>query len=326
MNTQTLDNIAATFAPKAPERVSAEEQLTALTTALVARMIDRAHEFNVDVLAFAPPSPPHCLPAVRLKPVMDAFDEEDREFAIAVADGDLLEAADALIDGIYFRLGRLVEMGVPPGPVFDEVHRANMAKVPGDLAKRPGWEGRDAVKPEGWRAPDHSWLLGMTDRRRATDDELGALRARLEEAEERAMKAERLRDDAMQELAESRSIRENMRKRIDGLLAEAREERPADGLEAMSPVWLRLQRLRTEKGQDYNNVPGGRDAYFPFGHASYAHMVNTKTLRMLSLIGAMQAGKKPNFEGLLDTVEDLVNYATYYAEAMRDGRLNKDTL
>ena len=41
---------------------------------------------------------------------------------------------------------------------------------------------------------------------------------------------------------------------------------------------------------------------------------------------AMQTGRQVNFEGILDTVEDLINYATYYAEAMRDGRLSQVSL
>ena len=40
----------------------------------------------------------------------------------------------------------------------------------------------------------------------------------------------------------------------------------------------------------------------------------------------MQKGRPVNFEGLYDTVKDLVNYGTYYAEAMRDGRLQQDSL
>jgi hypothetical protein len=35
----------------------------------------------------------------------------------------------------------------------------------------------------------------------------------------------------------------------------------------------------------------------------------------------MLAGKAPNFEGLEDSVVDLINYATYYAEAMADDRI-----
>lgn len=74
----------------------------------------------------------------------------------------LEDQADALIDLVYFALGALHHMGVPAGPVWDEVHARNMQKRLGTVAKRalPGM--KDAVKPEGWTAPDHSWLNEVT--------------------------------------------------------------------------------------------------------------------------------------------------------------------
>jgi hypothetical protein len=35
----------------------------------------------------------------------------------------------------------------------------------------------------------------------------------------------------------------------------------------------------------------------------------------------MADGKKPNFEGLRDSVKDLVNYGAFYAEALDSGKL-----
>ena len=247
----------------------------AFAAAIAARMLVKVAEFNREVVALPIPETPQVLGEQRRTWANAALQEELKEFNDAVDAGDVLEAADALIDLVYFALGRLVEMGVPATAVMDEVQRANMDKERGELSKRPGSMGHDAVKPSGWQAPDHAWLLGFT-------------------------------------LADLRELRQ--------LRAEAAER------EALSPVWLRLQALREAKGKDYNDVPGGRDAYFPFGHFSYAHMVNTKNLRLQSLLAAMSKGRPVNFEGILDTVEDLVNYATYYAEAMRDGRLQQDSL
>lgn len=247
----------------------------AFAAAIAARMLVKVAEFNREVVALPIPETPQVLGEQRRTWANAALQEELKEFNDAADAGDVLEAADALIDLVYFALGRLVEMGVPATAVMDEVQRANMDKERGELSKRPGSMGHDAVKPSGWQAPDHAWLLGFT-------------------------------------LADLRELRQ--------LRAEAAER------EALSPVWLRLQALREAKGKDYNDVPGGRDAYFPFGHFSYAHMVNTKNLRLQSLLAAMSKGRPVNFEGILDTVEDLVNYATYYAEAMRDGRLQQDSL
>lgn len=247
----------------------------ALVAAVVARMLQKVEAFNKDVVGLPIPSTPVPLSLNRAGWAATALGEELEEFIKASAEGDILETADALIDLVYFALGRLVEMGVPAMAVFDEVQRANMSKRRGELSKRPGAMGYDAVKPEGWQAPEHLRLIGFS----LSDMEL-----------------------------------------LDKLHAEAATR------EAISPVWLELQQLRESKGKDYNDVPGGRDAYFPFGHFSYAHMIHTKELRLQSLLGAMRSGRPVNHEGILDTVKDLVNYGTYYAEAIMSGKLPADTL
>lgn len=247
----------------------------AFAAAIAARMLVKVEDFNREVVALPIPETPQVIGPERQSWANAALQEELTEFNEAIDAGDVLEAADALIDLVYFALGRLVEMGVPAIAVMDEVQRANMDKEQGELSKRPGSMGHDAIKPAGWQAPDHAWLLGFS-----------------------------LSD--VRELAKLR--------------AEAAER------EVMSPVWLELQALREAKGKDYNDVPGGRDAYFPYGHFSYANMLQTKNLRIQSLLAALQKGREVNFEGLYDTVKDLVNYGTYYAEAMRDGRLSQTSI
>jgi predicted HAD superfamily Cof-like phosphohydrolase len=216
----------------------------------------KVEEFNTTIRGQAIPPTPTVLTEVQARRTSEAVNEELLELKHACLDGDVLEAADAVIDMMFFGLGRLAEMGVPAAAVFEAVHAANMKKVPGDLAKRSGWSGSDAVKPAGWTPPDHSFLLNFS-------------------------------------------------------LADVEKARMFDEL---SPVFQEITRLRKAKGEDYNNVPGGRDAYFPFGHQSHAHMLNTKTLRVLSLVNSMTSGKQPNFEGIRDSVRDLVNYGAFYAE------------
>ncbi len=65
----------------------------------------------------------------------------------AVECGDWLEKVDALVDLLYVTYGAAVEMGVDLEPFFDEVHRANMCKVPGE-------GGGKSRKPEHWVPPD----------------------------------------------------------------------------------------------------------------------------------------------------------------------------
>lgn len=137
----------------------------AFAAAIAARMLEKTEQFNREVVGLPIPEVPTILSEERVKWARAALSEEVKEFIDASSTGDVLEAADGLIDLVYFALGRLVEMGVPAAAVFEEVHRANMGKQRGELSKRPGSLGYDAVKPEGWKAPDHSWLLnfGLAD-------------------------------------------------------------------------------------------------------------------------------------------------------------------
>lgn len=110
--------------------------------------------FTEDVVGIPIPAAPTSLPEKRAQFRIDHIREELDEFIAAHKDGDVAEQADAFVDVIYLALGALVEMGVTPGPVFNEVQRANMDKVQGEVAKRPGSLGFDAIKPEGWEGPD----------------------------------------------------------------------------------------------------------------------------------------------------------------------------
>lgn len=75
------------------------------------------------------------------------IEEETREFREATENGDWMEMVDALVDLLYVTYGAAVEMGVELAPFFDEVHDANLRKVPGE-------GGGKSVKPEEWMAPD----------------------------------------------------------------------------------------------------------------------------------------------------------------------------
>jgi predicted HAD superfamily Cof-like phosphohydrolase len=75
------------------------------------------------------------------------IDEEAHEFREAAEYGDWIEMVDALVDILYVTYGAAVEMGVDLAPFFEEVHNANMRKLPGD-------GGGKSRKPQGWFAPD----------------------------------------------------------------------------------------------------------------------------------------------------------------------------
>lgn len=84
--------------------------------------------------------------------------EELEEFKEAFEAGDLALAADALIDLGVFMKGTAVMMGLPWGPLFEDVQRANMDKEVGVAPNRPDHK-QDMIKPEGWEGPKTQEIL-----------------------------------------------------------------------------------------------------------------------------------------------------------------------
>lgn len=109
--------------------------------------LELVSRFNTDVVNLPIPDKPSRINFQRKLWANNALMEELTEFMEA---NSLQDEADAMIDTAYFALGRLIEMGIVPGPIFEEVHRANMKKLQGKQLKRPNSKGYDAVKPEGW--------------------------------------------------------------------------------------------------------------------------------------------------------------------------------
>jgi hypothetical protein len=66
-----------------------------------------------------------------------------------------------------------------------------------------------------------------------------------------------------------------------------------------------------KKGEDYNQGEAKLEQYFPFGDYSYIQMIHLKALRLVSLIGKTE---KPNYEGIEDTLYDLLNYVIFYLD------------
>lgn len=92
--------------------------------------------------------------------------------------------------------------------------------------------------------------------------------------------------------------------------------------------------LQIAKSNDYQN-PNSRirqSDYYPRGVASILDIINAKTLRMWSVIEAMEKDPnyKPNFESIEDSAKDLINYSSFlcaYVRGKIDGQNpNKDFL
>lgn len=115
--------------------------------------------FQEDIIGLPIPRTPKPLSRQRTLGRIEHLQEELDELKAAThptddSKSDMAEQADAFVDLIYIAVGGLLEMGVAPGPVFNEVHRANMDKIQGHVSKRPGNLGHDAIKPEGWEPPN----------------------------------------------------------------------------------------------------------------------------------------------------------------------------
>lgn len=107
--------------------------------------------FNDQVCGLQQPDRPTSLGRERLKWFIRAAQEELEELEDAASTEDQV---DAILDLIYFAAGRMYEMGINGEACFEVIHTANMQKRQGELAKRPGSKGHDAVKPPEWQAPD----------------------------------------------------------------------------------------------------------------------------------------------------------------------------
>jgi predicted HAD superfamily Cof-like phosphohydrolase len=112
--------------------------------------------FNIRFGQIIQQSPGH-LTQRKLRERAEFLAEEIGEFIEAAEAGDMALMFDALLDIVYVAKGTAVMMGLPWAMGFAEVHRTNMAKVPG-ITKRGNRV--DVAKPEGWTPPRLHDILG----------------------------------------------------------------------------------------------------------------------------------------------------------------------
>jgi predicted HAD superfamily Cof-like phosphohydrolase len=92
--------------------------------------------------------------------------EETKEVRSAIAQEDLAEVADGIVDAIYVLVGTAVSYGIDLAPVWAAVHAANMAKEGGAVR-----EDGKILKPAGWKAPDVQRIIDVqiTNKARSND-------------------------------------------------------------------------------------------------------------------------------------------------------------
>jgi predicted HAD superfamily Cof-like phosphohydrolase len=112
---------------------------------------DFDEKFNIELRSI-----PRPLSTEELHRRFEFLHEELTEYCNDIHYSDFVGQADALVDMVYVIKGIALAMGL--GPVWhhlwDEVHRTNMAKIPGNPDS-----GKYAIKPKNWRAPDIERIL-----------------------------------------------------------------------------------------------------------------------------------------------------------------------
>lgn len=122
-------------------------------------MINDVYKFNKEIIGTQQPLNPQVLNKERLLFALIAMYEEIGEFTEANNANNVGEALDAMIDLIYFAIGRCYEMGITDTQFrkcWNIVQNKNMQKIKGK--KNRGTE-QDAAKPEGWKAADLNEVL-----------------------------------------------------------------------------------------------------------------------------------------------------------------------
>lgn len=85
---------------------------------------------------------------------LELIKEEINETLMALHAGDIPEIADGITDSIVVLLGTAVSYGIDIRPIWDEVHKTNMAKSTGPIR-----EDGKRLKPEGWVPPNVEGIL-----------------------------------------------------------------------------------------------------------------------------------------------------------------------
>lgn len=113
--------------------------------------------FNKQVLGIEPRDL-GMMPKDEFKLSMAQLREEIEEIEEAYDEGNLVGVVDGLIDLDYFHKGIIYKHGINYAiyhMLFGQVHESNMTKKKGVKETRRGFgDAADAIKPQGWVAPE----------------------------------------------------------------------------------------------------------------------------------------------------------------------------
>jgi len=120
-------------------------------------MINEIYTFNTELLGVKTGNIRQ-LPEQEFNWLLVALNEEIDEFIEAYNKQSIVDCVDSLLDLTYFAIGGLIRHGLTAEQIekcFNAVHSANMTKKIGQKASRPtDGSVADAIKPDGWIAPE----------------------------------------------------------------------------------------------------------------------------------------------------------------------------
>jgi predicted HAD superfamily Cof-like phosphohydrolase len=93
------------------------------------------------------------------KMYLNLIEEEHAELKVAVANDDLVEQLDALIDILVVTIGAIHSAGFDAEGAWKEVMRTNFAKIDHETGKVRKREDGKVLKPLGWTAPKLNTFL-----------------------------------------------------------------------------------------------------------------------------------------------------------------------
>ena len=89
---------------------------------------------------------------------LNLVDEEVNELHAAIKYRDAKETADAIADSIVVLIGLGLSFGFDMDRVWQQVMGSNLAKIDPETGKVIKREDGKILKPEGWKAPDLSFV------------------------------------------------------------------------------------------------------------------------------------------------------------------------
>ncbi len=110
-----------------------------------------------------------CIPDERIMRLRkELINEEVDELKAAMKSEDLTEIADGGADSIVVIIGTMLAYGIDMRPIWDIVHRANMAKTTG-----PKREDGKQLKPPGWQSPEPEIMAEIMRQMKDGDEDAG---------------------------------------------------------------------------------------------------------------------------------------------------------